>query len=88
MKSNFIFCLNKYNRKSKGKLSDETRNALVVKIQSFWSNLDEKYVKPLLIHDWPNVKLVHRDITKKIQDVHSKMNKINKSFLSNQSSID
>ena len=54
-------------------------------MQSFWSNLDEKYIKPFLIYDWPNVKVAHREIAKKIQAVHNKINKINKSFLSNRS---
>jgi len=58
---------------------------LIGKMQSFWSNLDEKYIKPFLIYDWPNVKVAHREIAKKIQAVHNKINKINKSFLSNRS---
>lgn len=35
-------------------------------LSKFWSNIDDKYIKPFFIDDWPNVKFEHIVITNNI----------------------
>ena len=43
-----------------------------------WKNFDDDFLKPRLIHNWPNVKDEHEEISRKIKDVinDEKMKKI------------
>ncbi len=56
----------------------------VVKAQNKWKNYDDEVIKPFLIYDWPNVKIAHREIARKIQGIHTKISKITREFLLNK----
>jgi hypothetical protein len=36
------------------------------KLRGFWHKIDNKYIKPFLIEDWPNVKYDHDEVSVKI----------------------
>ncbi len=38
-------------------------------LKNLWNRIDNRYIKPFFIDDWPNVKIEHLEITNKIVDI-------------------
>lgn len=50
---------------------ESTNYAATSKIKSFWKKLDDSYLKPCFIDDWPEVKRDHNEISRKMIELFS-----------------
>ena len=62
---------------NKNRIENKDSNTSFIsrKITGLWGRLDKKYLKPLFIDDWPNVKEDHDQLSNKIIDVFNEHQK-------------